>query len=301
MKKSIAVILLGSALLLPNNTSVEASSPNNNVQVQKVQYIDCVGWGGMQFDFNKKNNYQGFKYDFKSILDKLAKDAGITISKPNDKPVNEPTTPEVDKTPEGKPVPESTPVPEAKPVPETKPVPEEKPAPEAKPVPEEKPVPEAKPVPEEKPAPVPTAPTPTPEKPAEPVEAAPNASVSAIEKEVLDLTNAERQKAGLAPLQTDSNLMNSARQKSTDMATNRYFSHTSPTYGSPFDQMKANGVSYSAAAENIAQGQRTAAEVVKAWMESPGHRQNILTPGFTHIGIGYDANGNYWTQQFITK
>ena len=48
-------------------------------------------------------------------------------------------------------------------------------------------------------------------------------------------------------------------------------------------------------------GQRTAEEVVKGWMESPGHRENILTPGFTHIGIGYDKNGNYWTQQFIPK
>ena len=72
--------------------------------------------------------------------------------------------------------------------------------------------------------------------------------------------------------------MNSARQKSAEMASKGYFSHTSPTYGSPFDQMKANGVSYRSAAENIAMGQRTAEEVVKGWMESPGHRQNILTP-----------------------
>src|SRR5690606_1626745 len=126
-------------------------------------------------------------------------------------------------------------------------------------------------------------------------------NVSAIEQAVLELTNAERQKAGLQPLQFDTKLMNSARQKSTDMAKNNYFSHTSPTYGSPFDQMKANGITYRAAAENIAMGQRSAEEVVKAWMESPGHRQNILTPEFTHIGIGYDANGNYWTQQFIQK
>ena len=82
--------------------------------------------------------------------------------------------------------------------------------------------------------------------------------------------------------------MNSARQKSTDMASKGYFSHTSPTYGSPFDQMKANGVTYKSAAENIAMGQRTAEEVVRGWMESPGHRQNILTLDFTHIGIGYE-------------
>ena len=122
-----------------------------------------------------------------------------------------------------------------------------------------------------------------------------------LKKLYLTLTNAERQKAGLKPLQTDAKLMNSARQKSADMASKGYFSHTSPTYGSPFDQMKANGVTYKSAAENIAMGQRSAEEVVKGWMESPGHRQNILTPGYTHIGIGYDKNGNYWTQQFIQK
>ena len=76
-----------------------------------------------------------------------------------------------------------------------------------------------------------------------PAETKPDTSVSAIEKAVLDLTNAERQKAGLKPLQTDAKLMNSAPQKSTDMASKGYFSHTSPTYGSPFDQMKSNGIS----------------------------------------------------------
>lgn len=127
------------------------------------------------------------------------------------------------------------------------------------------------------------------------------ASLSAIEQEILRLTNVEREKAGLKPLQSDQQLMASAREKSKDMATNNYFSHTSPTYGSPFDQMKQHGVTYRSAAENIAKGQRTATEVVKAWMESPGHRQNILTPQFTHIGIGFDQNGYVWTQQFIQK
>ena len=95
--------------------------------------------------------------------------------------------------------------------------------------------------------------------------------------------------------------MASARAKSLDMAKNHYFSHTSPTYGSPFDQMKQYGVTYRAAAENIAKGQRSAKEVVQAWMDSPGHRQNILTPNFTHIGIGYAQSSNVWTQQFIEK
>ncbi len=126
-------------------------------------------------------------------------------------------------------------------------------------------------------------------------------SISNIEQQVLTLTNQERAKSGLKPLATDALLMNSAREKSADMSKNNYFSHTSPTLGSPFDQMKAKGIQYKAAAENIAMGQKTAAEVVKGWMESPGHRANIMNGNYTHIGIGYDAKGNYWTQQFIQK
>lgn len=126
-------------------------------------------------------------------------------------------------------------------------------------------------------------------------------TASTIEQEVLSLTNAERSKAGLKPLQLNEQLMASAREKSLDMAEKNYFSHTSPTYGSPFDQMKKHGVTYRAAAENIAKGQRSAKEVVQAWMDSPGHRQNILTADFTHIGIGFSEDGYVWTQQFIQQ
>lgn len=126
-----------------------------------------------------------------------------------------------------------------------------------------------------------------------------NQSFSEFEKQVVDLTNAERAKAGLSPLQIYAPLMAVARDKSEDMASNNYFSHTSPTYGSPFDQMKSAGISYRAAGENIAQGQRSPQQVVQAWMDSPGHRQNILNPNFTHIGVGFVENGYYWTQQFI--
>lgn len=126
-----------------------------------------------------------------------------------------------------------------------------------------------------------------------------NQSVSEFEKQVVDLTNAERAKAGLKPLEIYTPLMNVAEAKSADMAKNNYFSHTSPTYGSPFDQMKAAGISYRAAGENIAQGQKTPQEVVQAWMDSPGHRQNIMNANYTHIGVGFVEDGNYWTQQFI--
>ena len=125
--------------------------------------------------------------------------------------------------------------------------------------------------------------------------------VNAFEQQVVELTNTERTKAGLAPLQTDAKLMAAAREKSQDMQTNNYFSHTSPTFGSPFDRLNALGISYKAAGENIAQGQRTPQEVVQGWMNSSGHRANILNANFTHIGVGYVKTGNYWTQQFIQK
>lgn len=122
-----------------------------------------------------------------------------------------------------------------------------------------------------------------------------------VEQQVLTLVNQERAKVGLKPLQMDWELQRVARTKSQDMASKNYFSHQSPTYGSPFDMMKQFGISYRTAGENIAQGQRTPQEVMTAWMNSSGHRANILKTDFTHIGVGYEANGNYWTQQFIGK
>ena len=120
-------------------------------------------------------------------------------------------------------------------------------------------------------------------------------------KQVVNLTNNERAKAGLKALQIDTKLTQSAQAKSQDMKDKNYFSHTSPTYGSPFDQMKSFGVSYESAAENIAMGQRTAAEVVDGWMNSPGHKANIMNASYTHIGVGLSDSGYYWTQQFISK
>ena len=124
---------------------------------------------------------------------------------------------------------------------------------------------------------------------------------TSFEDQVLTLVNKERANAGLSPLTMDESLRKVARIKSTDMRTNGYFSHTSPTYGSPFDMMKQFGISYTAAGENIAQGYTTPEQVVNGWMNSSGHRANILSSKFTHIGVGYDANGHYWTQMFIKK
>ncbi|MFS0820285.1 CAP domain-containing protein [Bacillus sp. 1P02SD] len=125
-------------------------------------------------------------------------------------------------------------------------------------------------------------------------------SLSQFEQEVVTLTNKERAKYGLQPLKIDLKLSEVARTKSSDMKKNSYFSHTSPTYGSPFDMMKQFGIQYRAAGENIAKGQRSPQEVVNGWMNSEGHRKNILSSNFTHIGVGH-VEGNYWTQMFIGK
>jgi uncharacterized YkwD family protein/spore coat assembly protein SafA len=126
-----------------------------------------------------------------------------------------------------------------------------------------------------------------------------DSSVTAYETEVVRLVNVQRSQNGLAPLTMNWELSRVARYKSQDMVDKHYFSHTSPTYGSPFDMMKAFGISYRAAGENIAYGQRTPQEVVTAWMNSSGHRANILNTSFKEIGVGYVAAGNYWTQMFI--
>lgn len=113
------------------------------------------------------------------------------------------------------------------------------------------------------------------------------------------LVNEQRAANGLKPLTLSAKLSDIARLKSQDMHDKNYFSHTSPTYGSPFDMLKQFGVSYRAAGENIAMGYRTPEAVMDGWMNSPGHRANILNASYTQIGVGYVASGSYWTQTFI--
>ena len=120
-------------------------------------------------------------------------------------------------------------------------------------------------------------------------------AVRAYEQEVVRLVNAQRAQNGLKPLAENWELS----YKSADMAGKRYFSHESPTYGSPYQMMRSFGISFRSAGENIAYGQRTPAAVVGAWMNSSGHRANILNSSYTHIGVGYHEAGNYWTQMFI--
>lgn len=128
------------------------------------------------------------------------------------------------------------------------------------------------------------------------------APLSSYEKEVIRLTNLERTKRGLPALTENWQLSRVARYKSQDMVNKNYFSHTSPTYGSPFTMMQSFGLKFSAAGENIAYGQRTPQAVVTAWMNSAGHRANILSTAYTQIGVGAakKADGTlYWTQEFM--
>ena len=126
-----------------------------------------------------------------------------------------------------------------------------------------------------------------------------DSSVVSYEKEVVRLVNEIRVQNGLRELTYDWELSRVARYKSQDMKDNNYFSHTSPIYGSPFQMMKSFGITYKSAGENIARGQKSPQAVVNAWMNSSGHRANILNPSYRKIGVGYVAGGNYWTQMFI--
>ena len=128
-----------------------------------------------------------------------------------------------------------------------------------------------------------------------------DSEVEAYEKKVVELVNEIREQNGLSKLAHDWELSRVARFKSQDMKDNRYFSHTSPVYGSPFDMIKNFGISYRSAGENIAMGYRTPEAVVNEWMNSSGHRANILSSSYTKIGVGYVKSGNYWTQMFIRQ
>ena len=128
-----------------------------------------------------------------------------------------------------------------------------------------------------------------------------DSSVLSYEKEVVRLVNEIRVQKGLKELTYNWELSRVARFKSQDMKDNGYFSHTSPVYGTPFQMMKNFGITYRSAGENIARGQKSPQAVVDAWMNSSGHRANILSTSFTQIGVGYVAQGNYWTQMFIGK
>ncbi|MDI2588983.1 CAP domain-containing protein [Psychrobacillus sp. NEAU-3TGS] len=281
-KHSIMVGLLAGGLLLSTNTADAAMITGNSKTTSEANTSIMYQW---QSPINVMYNYNLNNLDIQNLVNEQLNNLEPTIKKElleAQKSLNTKTVQE-DQKPVAK---EKAPAAEKEKAPVV-----EKPA--------EK---ESTPVAEKPATPVnPATPVTTPEV-KEPVKENTEAGqVSSVIQQVVDLTNQERAKAGLKALQIDTKLTQSAQAKSQDMKDKNYFSHTSPTYGSPFDQMKSFGITYNAAAENIAMGQRSAAEVVKAWMESPGHKANIMNPSYTHIGVGLSDSGYYWTQQFIGK
>lgn len=177
----------------------------------------------------------------------------------------------------------------------------EQPAPEA----EQPAQPEQPAEPEQPTAPEPQPTTPAPQQPApqpttpDPQQPNPGENVEGVSQQVQDvvkLVNEERAKAGLQPLTLDAPLSAMALDKAKDMYHNNYFSHNSPTYGSPFDMMDQYNINYSSAGENIAKGQSSAEQVMNDWMNSEGHKKNILSPNFTKIGVSY--YNDVWVQAF---
>ena len=128
-------------------------------------------------------------------------------------------------------------------------------------------------------------------------------SMNADEQEVFDLINKQRADNGLVALKSDAEIQRIARIKAQDMIDNNYFSHSSPTYGSPFDMLKKFGVSYKTAGENIA-GNSSNSEAVIAWMNSSGHRANILNSSYNYTGIGVVTGSKYgkiYVQMFVGR
>ena len=123
------------------------------------------------------------------------------------------------------------------------------------------------------------------------------------EQEVFNLINKQRKQNGLSSLSINSEVQNAARIKAKDMVDKNYFSHTSPTYGSPSDMLKSFNISYKTAGENIA-GNSSNSGAVTAWMNSPGHKANILNSSFNQTGIGVVSSPKYgkiYVQMFIGK
>ena len=119
---------------------------------------------------------------------------------------------------------------------------------------------------------------------------------SSYREQVCELVNETRAQNGLTPMKLSARLSNVAQNHASDMANQGYFSHKNPLGESSFDRMAKEGISYTAAGENIAKGQQTPRDVMNSWMNSPGHRANILSKKFNKLGVGYKQS--VWVQDF---
>ncbi|MFD2117745.1 CAP domain-containing protein [Paenibacillus yanchengensis] len=251
---------IGSTSLLPQQT-VEAKHAQKNEEKSHWQHDHKLDWKAQSFEWHVQTK----------LLANLAEQSGI--SKQEWSKIEKLLYSIIKWKPsESKP----TPAPTVKPTP----------APTVKPTPA--PTVKPTPAPTVKPTPAPTV-KPTPAPTAQP-------GFTKEQSEILQLVNKERAAVGLAALQLDSLLNKVATEKARDMDVNNYFDHQSPTYGSPFEMMQSFGVKYRYAGENIASGYRTSEEVMRGWMNSPGHKANILKSSFTKLGVGY-VNGE-WVQMF---
>ncbi len=128
-------------------------------------------------------------------------------------------------------------------------------------------------------------------------------AITADEQLMINIINQERIAAGVNPVKLDLRLASVGRAKANDMKANNYFSHTSPTYGSPWAMMQQAGITVRWAGENIS-GNKSVAGSMASLMQSPGHRANILDPRFTHVGVGIaygSAYGNLYVQEFLQQ
>ncbi|URN94842.1 MAG: CAP domain-containing protein [Candidatus Pristimantibacillus lignocellulolyticus] len=281
----VATALISTSTL--TGASVDAASTITKVDMNKQSYTSNWQSNLMNSLLNKISDSNQTTITIGNW--KFNLQTGFCIYVPNLKP-------EVTPVPTATVTPTATVKPSATPAPTVKPT--ATPAPTIKPTatvkPSATPAPTIKPTATVKPS---ATPTPTVKPTATPAPGGGNSSVSATQNEILKLVNAQRASAGLSALSLDASLNTVAMEKARDMDVNNYFSHNSPTYGSPFDMLKTYGVSYSYAGENIATGQTSAAQVMNDWMNSSGHRANILSANFTKIGVGY-VNGE-WVQIFI--
>lgn len=269
MKKGLSVLLTSALLVVPFSSMA-------NAEVQYKVYVDGKEYNKTYLNYETPTK----TYRIKDIYSWYKTYIKYYPNQPLPIPIEiVEVNPDSGNAPAPKPEPKPIPAPQPAPKPDPKPVPVPQPAPQPEPQPTPQPVP---------------TPQPAPQQPVE------TGKYQAGVYQMLELINAERAKVGAAPLQLHDGLMPVAQEKSEDMVRNKYFSHTSPTYGSPFDMMKQFGISYSTAGENIAIN----ASVQKAhvaFMSSDGHRKNILNPNFTHIGIGIAKDTTNYNSYKITQ
>lgn len=147
-------------------------------------------------------------------------------------------------------------------------------------------------------APEPTTAAPKPTASASSPAATGGSQASGAVAKVVELVNAERSKAGCSPVKVNAALTEAAQKHSEDMAASRSMSHTGSDGSSPADRITRAGYSWSTYGENVAYGYSTPEQVMTGWMNSPGHKKNILNCAFKEIGVGLAQPGSYWTQDF---